>query len=450
MFDALIREATERFGLGDKARPFISLLISMIFDKGHNGFAGLRERFHQVGLGDAFGSWISGQAGDNVLQPDQFSSVVGNDHVTSMASKLGVPNAAVTVAGATLLPKLISLLTPNGSIPVVPPAEAGHLLLDQRDRQSTAAAFRHSPANAAPAGGSAGWLKWLVMLAILVIAVLLARSCMKQDTPATSASNASTTTPAANSPAAQADARFGMETAAGKVTVSGQVPSEADKTRLWDALVATFGAGNVNGDIRVDTNTLPAGWLDKLIAALPELKADGIKLGFDGDKLHIDTNGLDDEQRFGLSDKLRGLFGGYEISGLWDRAAAALSGLKAGFTGDELVGALNLMNIYFDTGSASITRDSQQTLRSAADAIKQAPADTRIEVAGHTDNTGDAAANLTLSQQRADAVATRLGELGVSAGVLSTKGYGQEKPRADNATEEGKAQNRRIEFSVVK
>lgn len=449
MFDALIREASERFGLGDKARPLISLLISMIFDKSHNGFGGLRERFHQVGLGDAFGSWVNGQAGDNVLQPDQFSAVVGNDHVTSMAHKLGVPNAAVTVAGATLLPKLISLLTPSGSIPVVPPAEAGHLLLDQRDRKSDAAAFRHSPANAAPAGGSTGWLKWLVMLAILVIAVLLARSCMKQDTPATPAA---TGTPSAttSSPAAQADARFGMETAAGKVTVSGQVPSEADKTRLWDALVANFGAGNVNGDIRVDTNTLPAGWMDKLIAALPELKADGIKLGFDGDKLHIDSSGLDDAQRFSLSEKLRGLFGGYEISGLWDRAAAALSGLKAGFTGDDLVGALNLMNIYFDTSSASITRDSQQTLRSAADAIKQAPAGTRIEVAGHTDNTGDAAANLTLSQQRADAVATRLGELGVAGGVLSAKGYGQEKPRADNATEQGKAQNRRIEFSVVK
>ena len=55
-----------------------------------------------------------------------------------------------------------------------------------------------------------------------------------------------------------------------------------------------------------------------------------------------------------------------------------------------------------------------------------------------------------MSQQRADAVATRLGELGVAAGVLSTKGYGQEKPRADNATEQGKAQNRRIEFSAVK
>lgn len=444
MFDSLIREAAERFGLGDKARPLVSLLVSMLFDKNHKGFGGLPQRFEQVGLGDAFNAWVSGQAGENVLQPDQFSAVVGNDQVTSMAHKLGVPNAAVTVAGATLLPKLISLLTPGGKIPTIPPPEAGQLLLDQRDRQSATAAFRQELPPAAAAGSGNGWLKWILLLLALAAGIVLVRGCLQRE--AGSAAVASTT-PAP--PSAPADARFGMETAAGKVSVSGQVPSDADKARLWDALLANFGAGNVQGDIRVDANTLAPGWMDKLITALPALKADGIKLGFDGEQLHIDSSGLDEAQRFALSEKLRGLFAGYDISGLWDRAAAALAGLPAGFSGDQLVAALNLMDIYFDTGSARITGDSQQTLHSAAGAIQQAPAGTRIEVAGHTDNTGDAAANLALSQQRADAVATRLGELGVSAGVLSTKGYGQEKPRADNATEEGKAQNRRIEFSVL-
>jgi len=454
MFDALIREASERFGLGDKARPFISLLIDMLFDRGHNGFSGLRERFAHAGLGDAFGAWVSGQAGENVLQPDQFSAVVGHDHVTRMASQLGVPNAAITVAGATVLPKLISLLTPDGTIPLTPPPQAQQLAMAPHDadaRRASTAAFRND--NSAPVqqqGG--GWIKWLLMALALVAAVLLLRACMQRDEPTPAAVTSPASAPPAATPApaaVQSPVRFGMETAAGKATVSGQLATEAEKTRLWEALVATFGAGNVNGDIDVDPNTLPAGWMDKLIAALPELKADGLKLGFDGDKLHVDTAGLDEQARFALSEKLRGHFTGHEISGLWDRAAAALAGLKAGFSGDDLVGALNLTNIYFDTGSATITGDSQQTLRAAADAIKQAPAGTRIELGGHTDNTGDAAGNLTLSQQRADAVATRLGELGVSAGVLSAKGYGQEKPRADNATDAGKAQNRRIEFSVV-
>ena len=79
-----------------------------------------------------------------------------------------------------------------------------------------------------------------------------------------------------------------------------------------------------------------------------------------------------------------------------------------------------------------------------------APAGTRIEVGGHTDNTGDAASNMQLSLNRANAVTAKLVELGVDGAMLSGKGYGQDKPIADNATEEGKAQNRRMEFSVIK
>jgi OOP family OmpA-OmpF porin len=329
------------------------------------------------------------------------------------------------------------MLTLDGDMRTVPPSPA------------PAPAPLPSYPPAASSSGGMGWLKWLIPLLLIIAALVLMRSCKKDEVVAPPpAEPAAVTQPAA--PVAQSNASFGLENAGGKVTVNGQVANDAEKTRLWNALTTTFGAANLSGDITVDPATLPAGWMDKLIAALPELQADGLKFGFDGNKLNIDTSGLSEAERFALSDKLRSLFGGFQITGLWDRAAAALAGLKSGFSGDDLVKALNLMNIYFDTGSATITADSQETLTSAATAIKQAPADTRIEVGGHTDNTGDAAANMTLSQQRADAVATRLGELGVAAGTLTAKGYGQDKPRADNGTDGGRAQNRRIEFMVSK
>ena len=292
-----------------------------------------------------------------------------------------------------------------------------------------------------------GFLKWLIPLLLLVGAFLLFRSCNREPAP-TTAPAASTPAATDTAPAVTAQPRFTFENVDGRVTANGQVASDAEKTRLWDALVAAFGAGNVNGDIVVDASTAPAGWLDRLVAMLPDLKASGLKFGFDGDKLNIDTSALPEDQRFAVSQRLRDGFGGYEITGLWDRAMAALSGLRAGYSAADLVGALNLMNVYFDTGSATITRDSLETLTKAAEAIKGAPAGTRIEVGGHTDNTGDAAANMTLSQQRADAVVAKLGELGVAAGTLGGRGYGQDKPRADNGTEEGRAQNRRIEFTV--
>ncbi|MFT3756096.1 MAG: OmpA family protein [Pseudoxanthomonas sp.] len=440
MFESLIREAASRFHLGDNAGRFVRSLVDAIFDSNNGGFSGMRKRFADAGSDDLFASWIGTTPGDNVLQPDQFSAGFGQNIAGGIASKLGIPAAAVNMAGAWLLPKIVGQLTRGGSIPTSRPADY--------DRWFAAAP---TASYTAPGGASSGggWWKWLIPLLLLIGAFLLFRGCKKDEAVAPApVESVATTEPVA--PVVQANPRFGFENVDGKVTVNGQVASDADKTRLWDALKATFGEANLSGDITVDAATLPAGWMDKLIAALPDLKASGLKFGFDGDKLNIDTSGLSEAERFTLSDKLRGLFGGFEISGLWDRAAAALAGLKAGFGGDDLVKALNLMNIYFDTGSATITRDSLETLTSAANAIKQAPADTKIEVGGHTDNTGDAASNMTLSQQRADAVVAKLGELGVAAGTLTGKGYGQDKPRADNATEEGKAQNRRIEFSVLK
>lgn len=443
MFESLIREAASRFHLGDNAGRLVRQLVDTIFDPANGGFAGLQKRFTDAGLDGLLSSWIGATPGDNVLQPDQFSAGFGQNLASGIASKLGIPAAAVNMAGAWLLPKIVGQLTPGGKIPTSRPADY------ERWFGTATPTAGYSGGGTVPAKASSGFWKWLLPLILLLAAFLLFRSCKKEEVVAPAPMQpAASTQPAA--PVAQANPRFGFENVDGKVTVSGQVASDADKTRLWDALKSNFGEGNLSGNITVDPATLPAGWLDKLIAALPELKAKGLKFGFNGDKLSIDTSGMSEADRFTVSDKLRSLFGGFEISGLWDRAAAALSGLKAGFSGDDLVKALNLMNIYFDTGSATITRDSLETLTSAANAIKQAPAGTKIEVGGHTDNTGDAAANVTLSQQRADAVVAKLAELGVAADTLSAKGYGQEKPRASNDTEEGRAQNRRIEFSVSK
>jgi outer membrane protein OmpA-like peptidoglycan-associated protein len=81
--------------------------------------------------------------------------------------------------------------------------------------------------------------------------------------------------------------------------------------------------------------------------------------------------------------------------------------------------------------------------------LKQLPPSTVIEIGGHTDSTGDAAANMLLSQQRAEAVRAELVQDGVDPSMLVVKGYGSAKPLASNDTVEGRFANRRIEYRVV-
>jgi outer membrane protein OmpA-like peptidoglycan-associated protein/uncharacterized protein YidB (DUF937 family) len=131
-----------------------------------------------------------------------------------------------------------------------------------------------------------------------------------------------------------------------------------------------------------------------------------------------------------------------------EKASSALAALKPGFSSQDLISALNLNVINFATGSAQIPADSDDYLNRVAMALKSAPAGTILEIGGHTDNVGDAASNLSLSQQRAEAVRSYLIQQGVNGDMLVAKGYGDTKPIGSNDTEEGKFHNRRIEFAL--
>ena len=101
--------------------------------------------------------------------------------------------------------------------------------------------------------------------------------------------------------------------------------------------------------------------------------------------------------------------------------------------------------ILFDVDKATIKPESMGTLNGIYAVLQKDPS-LKFEIDGHTDNSGNAAHNLTLSQQRADAVKVQLISMGVDASRLSTKGFGDTKPISDNNSPEGKANNRRVEF----
>ncbi|MCL1981233.1 MAG: OmpA family protein [Proteobacteria bacterium] len=110
--------------------------------------------------------------------------------------------------------------------------------------------------------------------------------------------------------------------------------------------------------------------------------------------------------------------------------------------------AIILEGLVFSSGTATLTPGSQKKLDRIAAALASTP-HTKLEVAGYTDNVGEAKRNQRLSTQRAQAVSVYLTSKGVAASRLQTKGYGAENPIGDNATAEGRQQNRRIELHVI-
>ena len=104
--------------------------------------------------------------------------------------------------------------------------------------------------------------------------------------------------------------------------------------------------------------------------------------------------------------------------------------------------------LLFDTGAATLQPASQEQLGNVASIMKAYPK-VKATIGGYTDNTGDPAANQQLSQQRADNVMAELVRLGVDPSRMTAKGYGSDHPIADNSTEEGRQQNRRISLHVT-
>ncbi|MEL6315089.1 MAG: OmpA family protein [Pseudomonadota bacterium] len=116
-------------------------------------------------------------------------------------------------------------------------------------------------------------------------------------------------------------------------------------------------------------------------------------------------------------------------------------------TGDRLI--LTMPNaILFPVDSAVVNTGLRSDLLTVASSLQQYP-DSNVQIIGHTDNTGGAAYNQGLSERRASSVADVLQEGGVSFDRLQTAGRGEDQPVGSNLTEEGRAENRRVEIVIL-
>ncbi|TKC88468.1 OmpA family protein [Trinickia terrae] len=227
----------------------------------------------------------------------------------------------------------------------------------------------------------------------------------------------------------------------GQVVVSGKVPDEATRDAVLQRLRDTYGAANVVDQVQVGSVATPANWtanVQKLIG--PQLKqiSKG-QLKIDGTSIDVKGEVNNEAQRQQIaSDMANALNPTYTI-----RNGLRVSASEQGVLDQTLANR----TIEFETGSATLAPAGRLILDQMAAALARMPGKP-VEIIGHTDNSGNRASNVALSQARADAVKGYLVTKGIGPQTMSTMGVGPDQPIASNDTADGRARNRRIEFRV--
>jgi len=434
-YDNLLSEAGKEFGLGNKTGSFVRELLGFMTNEREGGITGFIDRFRRAGLSDIVDSWIG--TGPNMpINTSQVESALGANFISTLSSKTGLGVATVLPALAGLLPKIINAITPNGMLPTnsgLLSQLSGFLDVPQAARTplaSTGRAVEETKSGMKP-------LWWALGLgALALLGWMILRPSPGNINPTLTLHNSD-----------------------GKIVYTGLVRDEGTKRAIVDSLASRFGAGNISGEIRVDSNVKKAPWLGKLTDVFAMLRTPGTELAFNGDAVNV-GGWMSAADRQAMLDKLKGYYPNFNVNWMGDRAGdavrsatekatAALAALGSGFSADKLVDAMNMSIINFSTGSAQIPSEQMDLIKRSANAIKMAPKSVKIEIAGYTDNEGDPDANQKLSEARANSVKVALVQEGVPENMLIARGYGEEKPIAPNDSEYGRFRNRRIEFGLV-
>ena len=256
----------------------------------------------------------------------------------------------------------------------------------------------------------------------------------------------------------------------GAVVLGGRLASQASIDTVVNAAKATFGNDNVVNDLVLSAQVKTADWLDattRFIPSLVSMETAQLKIS-DSDSLltaEVQSHG----ERLMLVYEAKKLLGSnldteVAVTGsatpatVQDQTAeqaavvaredpelrACQSRLDARMKGRKVLFASNTAEL--QAASYSILDQIISTLEQCDEIVSE----NKLIIAGHTDNSGDAAYNLALSQRRADAVKTYIVNAITDTGLISSVGYGENQPVESNDTVEGRAQNRRIEFKLVR
>jgi len=237
----------------------------------------------------------------------------------------------------------------------------------------------------------------------------------------------------------------------GRVQMRGRVSDEAQRELANSYAKARFGSDKVNMAARVD-DELPGNWTPRVLTGLEALATlNNGSMTMTAERLSLtgETGNPDASTEIAslLADKL-GEGADYDIDVNYLEKLDPVLGLPTPDECEAEIGQIVEANkINFEPGNATIDSSALSTMDAIAEVLKRC-GDLPLEIQGYTDSQGRESMNLALSQSRAESVLNELRARRVLTSSFTATGFGEESPVADNASEEGREANRRIEFKL--
>ena len=346
LFDSLIDDLANRFGLGATAAPLTREALALIVGA-EGGLAGFLNLFKRAGLDAPVASWL-GRSDPQPLTAGDLGKALGTPAIDGIAHRVGIALPAASAGLAYALPRLVGTLTPNGVVPAALPAEVMAFLAPEAAHAAPEAAKAapisdHGRAPVAdhdhgrfaghdhPRSGS-----------LAEVAVAARRESDRwprsaggsgrssslraphEAAPTQAAAPAAAPAPAA-AEAPSVPATLSVADDNGDGVVSGAVHDEQARGAILDALKSVFGADRIKGDVKVDANRSAAPWLASLPAALAALKIPGVSATFEGASVKV-GGAIADADRERITASLKSLLGNGATVG---SIADAFAGLEA-------------------------------------------------------------------------------------------------------------------------
>jgi OOP family OmpA-OmpF porin len=282
----------------------------------------------------------------------------------------------------------------------------------------------------------------VTLAAALTGLVLLTFYCVGQHGEAV-AEELAKVTPRPPLPLPPTEPSFALYMSGGAVYLDGTFPNTATHDAFVDAARKTFPGKPLRDAAVVAPSALAREWTSQLPNALSVItKLSEPRLAVLGERAHLSGATDQADVRADVEGKVRRALGKGEL--VSDVAVRS----RTEHAQFAIAAFLEETTIEFESGSSTLTEAGRNAIAALATLLNQEIQTIRLDIEGHTDNSGMIITNRRLSLDRAEAVKAALVTQGIPAHRMDTHGYGSDRPIADNNTDEGKKKNRRIEIHV--